>query len=136
MKRREIKEKGDDKRRIEYAEICKTIKKRAREDIKKYNHEIIHEMIMSSKSLRTVRKTQKLSQDRLISFLDKRCREFHHQDKIIERIEQFYTNATLYKSEQSTIIHTDPKELPEIISWEVEAALRDMKMGQRQATTI
>ena len=25
--------------RIEYAEICKTIKKKAREDIRKYNHE-------------------------------------------------------------------------------------------------
>ena len=27
------------------------------------------------------------------------------------------------------IIHTDPNEVPEIISWEVEAALRDMKNG-------
>jgi len=33
---------GDKKQRIEYAEICKTIKHKAREDIRKYNHEILH----------------------------------------------------------------------------------------------
>ena len=50
------------------------------------------------------------------------------QDKIIEQIEEFYTE--LYDSEQNTIIHTDPKEVLEITSWEVEAALRDMKNGR------
>ena len=82
---------------------------------------------MPSKSLKKVRRTQKLGQDRLITLLDKQGREIHDQDKIVERIEEFYTE--LYKSEQSTIIHTDPKEVPEITSWEVEAALRDMKNG-------
>ena len=33
-------------------EICKTIKKKARENIRKYNHEIIRETIMASKSLK------------------------------------------------------------------------------------
>ena len=68
---------------------------------------------------------QKLGQDRLVTHLDKQGREIHDQDKMIERIEEFYTE--LYDSEQSTIIHTDPKEVPE--SWEVEAALRYMKNG-------
>ena len=82
---------------------------------------------MASKSLGKVRKTQKLGQDRLITLLDKQGREIHDQDKIIERIEEFY--AELHDSEQSTLIHTDPKEISEITSWEVEAALRDMKNG-------
>ena len=34
-------ENSDNEQRIEYAEICKTIKKKAIEDIKKYNKEII-----------------------------------------------------------------------------------------------
>ena len=59
--------------------------------------------------------------------MDKQGREIHDQDKIIERIEEFYTE--LYDSEQSTVIHTDPKEVPQITSWEVEAALRYMKNG-------
>ena len=49
------------------------------------------------------------------------------QDKTIARIEEFYTE--LYDSEQITIIHTDSNEVPQITSWEVEAALRDMTNG-------
>ena len=45
----------------------------------------------------------------------------------INRIEEFYTE--LYNNEQSTIIHFDQKEVPVITSWEVEAALRDVKNG-------
>ena len=48
--------------------------------------------------------------------------EIRDQDKIIERIEEFYTE--LYESELSTIIHTDQKDVPAIISSEVEAALK------------
>ena len=68
-----------------------------------------------------------LGVDRLITLQDKQGREIHDQDKIIERIEEFYTE--LYDSELNTIIHTDPKEVPEITSWEVEVALRYMKNG-------
>ena len=75
---------------------------------------------MASKSLKKVQRTQKLGQDRLIT-LD--GREIH--DKIIERIEEFYTG--LYVNEQSTIIHTDTTEVSQITTCEVEAALRDMK---------
>ena len=73
------------------------------------------------------RSTQKLGQDRLITHLDKQDREIHDQNKIIERIEELYTE--LYDSEQSTIIHPDPKEVSEITSWEVEAGLREMTNG-------
>ena len=106
-KRREIVENGDDKQRVKYAEICKTVKKKAKEDIRKYNEEIIRDTIMTSKSRRKVRRTQKLGQDRLITLREKQGKEIHDQDKIIERIEEFYTE--LYDSEQSTIIHTDTK---------------------------
>ena len=82
---------------------------------------------MASKNLRKVRRTQTLDQDRLITLLNKQGREIHDQDKITERIEEFYIE--LYNSEQSNTIHTDPKEGPEIIPWEVETALRNMKNG-------
>ena len=68
-KRREMAGKGDNKQRIEYAEICKTTKKKAREDIRKYNQEIIRETIMAPISLKKVRRTHKLGQYRLITLL-------------------------------------------------------------------
>ena len=82
---------------------------------------------MASKSLRKVRRTQKLGLDRLNTLLDKHCRQIHDQDKITERIEEFYTE--LYDREQSTIIHSDPKGVAEISSWEVNAILSNMKNG-------
>ncbi|KAK2159895.1 hypothetical protein NP493_1684g00008 [Ridgeia piscesae] len=54
-KRREMVGNCDNKQRIEYAEICKSIKQKARGNISKYNHEIIRETIMASKSLNKVR---------------------------------------------------------------------------------
>ena len=82
---------------------------------------------MASKSLRKARRTQKQEECRLITLLDKQDGEIHYQNKIIERIEEFY--AELCDSEQNTIIHTNPKEVPETTSCEVDAALRDMRNG-------
>ena len=70
-KRRDTAQNGDDEQRIDYVEICKTIKTKAREDIRIYNQEIIRETTMASKSLRKVRITQKLGQAGLITLLDK-----------------------------------------------------------------
>ena len=56
--------KGDNKQRLEYGEICKTITKKARDYIRKYNQNIIPETIMASKILNEVRRTQKLGQDK------------------------------------------------------------------------
>ena len=42
---------GDEMQRLQYAEISKTIKKKAREDIRKYHREITRETILAPKSL-------------------------------------------------------------------------------------
>ena len=78
----------------------------------------------SKEDIRKVRRMQKLDQDRLITHLDNQSREIHDHDKIIVRIEEFYT--MLYDSEQSTMIHIDPKETPEITSWEVGGSLYEI----------
>ena len=62
---------------------------------------------MASKNLKKVRRTKILGQDRLVTLLDKQGREIRDQDKIVERINEFYTE--LYDSEQNTTNHTDPK---------------------------
>ena len=56
---RKMVENGDNKQRIEYAKICKTVQKKAGEDIRKYNQDIIRETIVTSKSLRKVHTDQK-----------------------------------------------------------------------------
>ena len=59
-------------------EICKNIKKKAKEDIRKHNLDEIRETIEASKSLKKVR---------MITLLDKQGKEIQEQDKIMEGIE-------------------------------------------------
>ena len=64
----------------------------------------------------------------MITLLDKQGKEIQEQDKIMDRIEEFYSE--LYDGDQAVTIQTDPKEVPSIMAWEVEAALRKMKNGK------
>ena len=127
-KRREMIENEIPRDHIEYEEICKTIKKKAKEDIRKHNLDEIRETIEASKSLKKVRRTHSLGKNRMITLLDKQGKEIQEQDKIMERIEEFYSE--LYDSDQAVTIQTDPKEVPPIMAGEVEAALRKMKNGK------
>ena len=61
------------------------------------------------------------------TFLNKQGRTIRDQAKITEGTEELYTE--LYNSEQSTVFHNNPKQLPKIPSREGEAALRYMKNG-------
>ena len=64
----------------------------------------------------------------MITLLDKQGREIQEQDKIMERMEEFYSE--LYDSDQAVTIQTDPEEVPPIMAWEVEVELRKMKNGK------
>ena len=127
-KRREMIENNTPSDHIEYVEICKTIKKKAREDIRKHNVDEIRETIEASKSLKKVRRTHNLGKNRMITLLDKHSKEIKEQDKIMERIEEFYSE--LYDSDQAVTIQTDPEEVLPIMAWEVEAALRKIQNGK------
>ena len=63
-KRRETIENNTPRDHIEYVEICKTITKKAREDIRKHNLDEIRETIEASKSLKKVRRTHNLGKNR------------------------------------------------------------------------
>ncbi len=60
--------------------------------------------------------------------MDKQGKEIQERDKIMARIEQFYSE--LYDIDQAATIQTYPEEVPPIMAWEVEAALRKMKNGK------
>ncbi len=70
----------------------------------------------------------------MITLLDKQGKAIQEQDKIMERIEQFYLE--LYDSDQAVTIQTDPEEVPPIMAWEEEAALRKMKNGKEAGKNL
>ena len=61
---------------IEYVEICKTIKKKAKVDTRKHNLDEIRETIEASKSLKKVRRTHSLGKHRMITPLDNKAKIF------------------------------------------------------------
>ena len=63
---------------INDVEICKTIKKKAREDIQKHNLDEIRETIETTKSLKKVRRTHSLGEKRMITLLDKEEDNYDH----------------------------------------------------------
>ena len=83
---------------------------------------------MASKSLKKVRRTHSLGKNRMITLLDKQGKEIQEQYMIMERIEEF--SSELYDSDQVVTILPYPEEVPPIMAWEVEAALRKMKNGK------
>ena len=125
-KRRQIIENKTHRNHVENVEICKTIQKKAREDIWKQNLDQIRETIDASKSLTKGRRKHSLGKNWMT--LDKQGKEIQEQDKIMERIEEFYSE--LYDSDQAVTIHTDPEEVPPIMAWEVEVRWGKLKMGK------
>ena len=66
-----------------------------------------------------------LGKNWMLTLLDKQSTEIKEHDKIMARIEYFYSE--LYDNNQAVKIQTYPKVVPSIMSWVVEAALRKMK---------
>ena len=58
-----------------------------------------------------------------------RQRSIQEQDKIMARIEELHSE--LYDSDPAVTIQTYPEEVPPIMTWEVEGALRKMKKIER-----
>ena len=88
-KRREMTENNTPRDHTEYVDICKTITKKAREDIRKHNLDEIRETTEASKSLKSVRRTHSLRKNRMITSLDKQDKDIQEQDKSMARIESF-----------------------------------------------
>ena len=74
-------EKKTTRDHIPYVDICKTIKKKAREDIRKHN------LDEASRNLKKIRRTHSLGKNRRITILDQQGKEIEEQDKIMERVE-------------------------------------------------
>ena len=127
-KRREIIQNKTPRDHIEYVEICKTIQKKAREDIRKHNLDEIRKKLRQIRPLK--RSEKSLGKNRMVTLLDKQGKEIQEQDKITERIDEFYSE--LYDNDQAETIQTDSEEVPPIMAWEVEAALTKMKHGKRR----
>ena len=80
--------------------------------------------------MKRVRRAHSVGKNRIITLLGKQVKDIQEQDKIMEQIEEEYSE--LYDSDQAVTIQTYPEEVPQITSWEVGAALGECKIGKKR----
>ena len=99
-KRRQMKRNGTPTDNIEYSEICKAIRRKMKEDIRKHDEKQIIEAIENSKSLKQARQKQRLGKSQLISIMEEDGTHIHDKDRIVKRCVEFYEE--LYKSRRAS----------------------------------
>ena len=128
-KRRKMKQEGS-LNQIEYREVCKTVRKRIREDCRQFEIQEIVERIKNNTSLQKARRQLAIGEKRISCILSKSGEQITNQDQILQRIEEFYTE--LYYDETQIENHkiTPHPEILSVTPSEVRNALSRMPNGK------
>ena len=135
-KRRQMKRNGTPTDNIEYSEICKAIRRKMKEDIRKHDEKHIIKAIENSKSLKQARQKQRLGKGQLISIMEEDGTHIHDKDRIVKRCVEFYEE--LYKSRRASADQdsrddrttTSGIDAPSILQSEVEASIKRLKRNK------
>ena len=98
-KRRQIKRNGTPTDNIEYSEICKAIRRKMKEDIRKHDEKQIIKAIDYSKSLKQARQKQRLGTGQLISIMEEDETHIHDKDRILMRSVELYEELYINREE-------------------------------------
>jgi len=125
-KRREMAGKDQSAReKIEYSELCKTIRKSMREDIREHNTMRIREAIESGRGLQKATNSREGCKVLIPSLKEQDGTVTTNRERILERCVEFYEN--LYKDAAQNIVQKEAEEVPPILNSEIEHAMQKMK---------
>ena len=126
-RRREMIERGVPRTNIEYAEICKTVRKLLTDDIRECNSMRVKEEVETGKGLKKA--TTKEECKVMIPSLKEEDRSIiTNRERILEGCAEFYEK--LYEDTVQNIAKVGTEEVPSILTSEVERALSQMKSGK------
>ncbi|KAL1447418.1 hypothetical protein WDU94_003530 [Cyamophila willieti] len=131
-KRRTMRlEINDVNNNIEYRDLCKTIRKRLRDDIRKYNTDIVQKAIEDNTSLKQANKKLIIGKNEIFTLKKENGESTKNPNEIIKIVETFYNN--LYgdsTKEQMIVINNQDSDVPSITTDEVWKVMRKMKNGK------
>jgi len=114
---------------IEYTELCKTIRKRMKTEIRNYNSKKVQETIEDNRSYKATKRKLTNGKSQMIAIKDEDGNIIYDRDQVINKVKDFYQN--LYSSKVQVdppTINTDTEDsIPPIGADEVAKALKDMK---------
>ena len=128
-KRREMKQDATKIGKIEYRELCKTIRKKMRNEIRSYNVQLIEQALTTGRGLKAAQLKMKEGRSLMVAIKTKDGSVTTNRDSIVERCAEFYKELYSSTADRPNIPPTtgtdDP--IPEILSWEVQYAITQMK---------
>ena len=129
-KRREWKHNKSTRNNIEYVELCKTIRKRLKEEIRQFNCHLIQTTIENNKSLKKMKQKLMTGTKRLFKIQKKDGSTTSNQQEILKRVKDFY--LTLYDDniEQVAADNSEKTDPPDVLPAEVRKAIQRLKNGK------
>ena len=124
---REMIEKGLPGANIAYAEICKTVRKLSRDDIRQYNTMRVKKAVETGKGLKKDA-TKEECKVMIPSLKEEDGSIITNKERILERCAEFYEK--LYEDTVQSIANVETEEVPSILTSEVERALSQIKSSK------
>ena len=126
-KRREMKQDTTQYSKIEYTELCKTVRKQMREEIRKYNVQLVQNALKENRGLKTAKLKTKQGKSLMVAIRNKDGSITTDRDKIVERCAEFYRELYSSTTNRPTIQTPAEDSVPEVLCAEVQHAVKQMK---------
>ena len=126
-KRREMKQDATQYSKIEYTELCKTVRKQMREEIRRHNVHLVQQALMQNRGLKSAKLKSKEGKSLMVAIRNKDGSITTDRDKIVERCAEFYRE--LYSSTANRpVVQTSAEDsVPEVLHSEIQLAVKQMK---------
>ena len=113
--------------KVEYAELCKLVRKEIRNDIRSHNTEIVRKYIENNKGYRQAMKALTMGKNIVTSILDSQGNTISDKDKILKECRSFYEE--LYKSttKRNPDAAAQSENIQPVLVSEIRFALHTMK---------
>ena len=126
-RRREMKQNGTKYGKIEYIELCKTVRKKMREEIRSYNVQIVQKALTENRGLKAATLKTKQGKSLMVAVRNKDGSITSDREKIVERCAEFYKELYTSIHDRPRILTIADDTLQEVLSTEVYHAVRQMK---------
>jgi hypothetical protein len=129
-KRREMKQNATKYGNIEYAELCKTVRKKMREEIRNYNVQIVQKALTDNRGLKAASLKVKQGKSLMVAIRNKDGSITTDREKIVERCAEFYKELYSSTRERPRIATSNDNTIQEVLSTEVYHAIKQMKSNK------
>lgn len=131
LKKRKEMKKLTNRNKIEYAEICKTISKKMKTDLRDYNTKCVKEALEKNKSIKKANKKLIIGKQQIIQLKEENGDIITDRSRILERIHEFYQD--LYSSKENItedLTQKNDENVEDFTTREIEHAMQNMKNGK------